>query len=228
MELQDQEKFAKALIVLAEILPKQLSPVMIEGYFDALVDFTYAELEWAMRHAVRTYKFFPTPVELRELLEGSPADQAQQAWHQLLLALHRIGTYHSLLCEDGVLSETIRRVFGSWPEAAYLPRPEGHASPAYQARRKEFLDTYRTLRRQPEPFNAYLVGRFEAENTAASSSWTKGILPEPVVFWLPTCGEPQKRLLRDVLPDHPLVKLAFPTREPLALSAAEQEDAPGE
>jgi hypothetical protein len=133
-----------------------------------------------------------------------------------------------VLCEDSVLSETIRRVFGSWPEAAYLPRPEGHASPAYQARRKEFLDTYRMLRRQPALFNAYLVGRFEGENTATSPSWTHGSLPEPVVYWLPKGGEPQKRRLRDVLPDHPLVKLAFPTREPLALSAAEQEGTPSE
>jgi hypothetical protein len=215
----DIEDFAGLMALLAEVFGKDLTPQLVEIYFRALADFPIERIAAAIDEAVRRLKFFPKPTELIELIEGSPDDQAEQAWAQFWLALNRGGTHRSLNCEDVILAETIRRQYGSWADAWNIPRPEDNP-PGFQIHHRNFVSTYRDLARRPQPWDPYLIGQFEAANLASMSSWTRGLPGEPLVTYLPKHGDPESRPLRALSPEHPLVALIDRMTQ-LALSAGD-------
>src|SRR5882672_1981761 len=113
----DFEAFAGLMALLAETFDKVLTPSRVEIYFRAMADWSIERIAAAVDAAVCRLKFFPKPAELIELIEWSPDDQAEHAWGQFWLALTHGGTYRSLYCEDEVLAETSRRLYGSWSDA---------------------------------------------------------------------------------------------------------------
>jgi hypothetical protein len=218
----DFEAFAGFMAVLEEVFGKDLNPQLVEIYFRALANWPIERIAAAVDEAVRTLKFFPKPAKLIELIEGSPADRAERAWQQFWLALILGGTYRSLYCEDGTLAETIRRLYGSWADAWNIPRPESDP-PGHQIHHKNFVSTYRDLARQRQRWEPYLIGKFEAENLATMSTWTRGIPAEPLVTYLPVDGDPEARPLRAISPQHPLIALIDRLTQP-ALSAGDAQD----
>lgn len=158
---QDREAFAGLMAALAETHNEALTPQRLEIYFRVLADWPIEVVAAAVDAAIRRLKFFPKPAELIELIEGSPEDRAEHAWQQFLVAVARCGTYRSLYCEDVVLAETIRRVYGSWADAGHVPRPE-YDAPGHQVHHKNFVSAYRNLARHPERWDPHLVGIIEA------------------------------------------------------------------
>jgi hypothetical protein len=221
----DIEAFAGLMAILAELFGKDLNAQLVEIYFLALAQWPIEHIAAAVDEAVRTLKFFPKPAELIELMEGSPDDQAEHAFGQFWLAVIRCGTYRSLYCEDDVLAEVIRRQFGSWADAGNIPRPE-YDPPAHQIHRKNFLSTYRDLARQRQRWDPYLVGKFEAENLATMSTWTRGLPAEPLVTYLPKVGDPEPRPLRALAPEHPLIALIDRMTQPALATGDLQDDGP--
>jgi hypothetical protein len=213
------------MAVLVEVFDKELTPQRVEIYFRALAAYPIDRIVDAVEEAVRTLKFFPKPAELIELIEGSPEDQAEHAWLQFWAALTRGGTYRSLYCEDGVVAETIRRLYGSWADAWNIPRPESDP-PGHQIHHKNFVATYRDLTRQRQRWDFYLVGKFEAENLATMSTWTQGIPAEPLVTYLPVHGDPEPRSLRAISPTHPLIALIDRITQPALAAGDLHEDGP--
>jgi hypothetical protein len=221
----DIEAFAGLMAILAELFGKDLNAQLVEIYFRALADFPIERIASAVDEAVRRLKFFPKPAELIELMEGFPDDQAEHAWGQFWLALTRGGTYRSLFCEDVVLAETIRRIYGSWAEAGNIPRPE-YDPPGHQIHHKNFVSTYRDLVRRPQPWDPYLIGRTEAANLATISTWTRGIPAEPLVTYLPVHGDPEPRPLRALSPQHPLIAIIDRMTQPALVTSNFQNDGP--
>lgn len=68
----EKDQFYKRLAVLAETLGEPLSPVRLAGYCEALEDVPLAAMVIGLRAAARACRFFPKPVELRELALESP------------------------------------------------------------------------------------------------------------------------------------------------------------
>jgi hypothetical protein len=221
----DFEAFAGLMAVLEEVFGKEFTPQLVEIYFRALADFPIERIAAAVDEAVRTLKFFPKPAELVELIERSPDDQAEDAWGQFWLAVTRCGTYRSLYCEDGVLAEVIRRQCGSWADAGNIPRPE-YDPPGHQILRKNILSAYRDLARQGQRWDPYLVDKFEADNLATMSTWTRGVPPEPLVTYLPVHGDPEPRPLRALSPHHPLIALIDKLTQPALPDGAAPDDGP--
>jgi hypothetical protein len=218
----DLEAFAGLMALLAEIFDKDINAQRVEIYFRALASWPIEQIAAAVDEAVRRLKFFPKPAELIELIEGSPDDQAEHAWGQFWLAVTRSGTYQSLHCEDDVLAEVVRRLYGSWTEAGNIPRPE-YDPPAHQIHHKNFAATYRDLARQRQRWDPYLVGKFEAENLATMPTWTHGLPVEPEVTFLPVHGDPEPRPLRALSPEHPLIALIDRATQP-ALATGDLQD----
>jgi hypothetical protein len=218
----DLEAFAGLMALLAEIFDKDINAQRVEIYFRALAPWPIEQIAAAVDEAVRRLKFFPKPAELIELIEGSPEDQAEHAWQQIWLALTRGGTYRSLYCEDVILAEVIRRLYGSWTDTWNIPRPE-HDPPGHQGHHRNFVSAYRDLARRPQPWDAYLTGRLEAENLAMMSTWTHGIPVEPLVTYLPKDGDPEPRPLRALSPQHPLIALIDRMTQP-ALAIGDLQD----
>ncbi len=74
-------KFAEIISGLAAIYSIPADRALIAGYWLALEDIDIDRLEIAARHAAKTMRWFPKPVELRELtgVAGVP-DSAKMAW----------------------------------------------------------------------------------------------------------------------------------------------------
>ena len=158
---------------MEEVFGKDLTPQLVEIYARALAKYSIEVIAAAVDEAIRRLKFFPKPAELIELIEGSPDDQAEHAWGQFWLALTRSGTYQSLLCEDDVLAEVIRRLYGSWTEAWNILRPEGDP-PGHQIHHRNFVSTYRDLARQRQPWDPYSSAA-EADESGHDVTWTHGL-----------------------------------------------------
>ncbi len=63
----EKDRFYKQLTVLAETLGEPMTPVRLAGYCSALEDVPLATIAVGMREAMRSCRYFPRPVEIREL-----------------------------------------------------------------------------------------------------------------------------------------------------------------
>lgn len=91
MRDQDRPTFARALYALGETFNEPVSEIRAEAYFDALSDLPVEAVLAAARQAIRTARFFPRPVELREAVDGQVEDRAEAAWTAVLRLVRRYG-----------------------------------------------------------------------------------------------------------------------------------------
>ena len=68
MKPKDRPAFIQSITTLAVTLDKQLSPELFEGYWIALQDLAFAGVQAAMAELMRSARFFPKPIEIRELI----------------------------------------------------------------------------------------------------------------------------------------------------------------
>lgn len=136
-------RFARLLVVLAEGWSQTLNEHQIKLYAEGLSDIPYEQLQRAARAALRECRFFPKVAELRQFAVPATDDAALLAWAGFQRAASAVGSWSTLVVEDGYAGHAMRAVFGSWP--AYCETDDiGVAS-----RRQEFLAAYREARRIP-------------------------------------------------------------------------------
>lgn len=156
---RESVEFAERLTLLAEALGGQLTPARVALYRAALDDLPFDRVREALNLSARTCKFFPKPVEVRELVSGNLDDRAESAWLTLWEAARRLDAYSSVRFEDGALGAAVRSVFIDWITFCSTERsPEMWAS-----KRKEFLAAYRVHAQHEQPPVEFL-GIFEREN----------------------------------------------------------------
>jgi hypothetical protein len=170
MDERNSIRVIAAVNALAEFYGESLSDIRLELYVGALEDLTADQVEQAAKLAIKTSRFFPKPVELIELVKGSNSDIAEQAWQIAWNAYLRAGYWHSVLFQDGAIARALMIVFGGWVQFSEASR---QLSPEMmQAKRKEFLTTYRReSRKAKEPMR--LAGHHEIENLNTVSTWTR-------------------------------------------------------
>jgi hypothetical protein len=170
MDERDSIRVIAAVNALAEFYGERLSDIRLELYVGALEDLTADQVEQAAKLAIKTSRFFPKPVELIELVKGSNSDIAEQAWQIAWDAYLRAGYWDSVLFQDGAIARTIQIIFGGWVQFSEASR---QLSPEMmQAKRKEFLATYRRESRNPKGPQR-LAGHYEIENSNSVSTWTR-------------------------------------------------------
>lgn len=162
MTRTDAAAFSKGMQALGETFDTPVSELRTATYFDALADLELRDVLRAMRGLIRTHKFFPKPVEIREAIHGTPADLTESAWMLWKRAARKVGGAASLVVTDAVLAETLVTVFGGWPEACYAEfSPE-----MWAAKRKEFERVYRVFVERGIRGSRYLKGAQEIQNGA--------------------------------------------------------------
>lgn len=177
METSDQEKFANSLGVLCEIFDKQISPIVIRAYFQALKPYPVEEVESVISQAIVSCKFFPRPVELIQLIAGNPedlADRAEVEASKVLRAVKYEGAYKSIQFGDPVTAAVIQQGFGGWIRLC-----EDLKASEEKWFRKDFCQIYGAYARQGVTYNGHLAGLIEADNT--TRGFTDSI-PEPVLI----------------------------------------------
>lgn len=91
MTPDDRIAFAQGLFLLGETFNEPVSEVRAEGYFLALRDVPVADVLEAIQRAITECRFFPRPVELREMIGGRVEDRAEIAWLAVLRLVRRYG-----------------------------------------------------------------------------------------------------------------------------------------
>lgn len=161
----DADRFASALIAVAEVFERELSDAAQTLYFDALRDLPLDACLAALEAAVRTKTFMPRPAEVRDLATGQPADLelvVEAAWLRYKELARHVGAYQSVTIDDAALVDTLRAVFGSWERACWLDlSPE-----MWAATRKEFGRVYRVMRDRAVTGPRTLDGFCDRENLA--------------------------------------------------------------
>lgn len=114
MTEDDRAEFARALFVLGETFHEPISDLRAEGYFDAMSDFTLEAAEAAIRAALKTCRFFPRPVELREMVQGDPESNADSAWAEVIRMVQHVGYTRHPIFADSRTMLAVQAVWGSW------------------------------------------------------------------------------------------------------------------
>lgn len=111
MENSDKKRFAVVLGLLGATFKNEITPLVMQAYFSAMSDLTIEQVEHAGNRWLATGKFFPKPVELRELAKPDTADyEAGQAW---ILAVQCVSDHpRPLAFTDTLIHATIRRLGG--------------------------------------------------------------------------------------------------------------------
>jgi hypothetical protein len=176
--MRDYERFLRNLTGLVETFREpELSEFRIASYAKVLDRFDDDQIEDAIMQAATSLKFFPKPVEIAELLEGTKDDEALSAWSQLQEGVQRAGYDTSVVFCNGKIAKVVE-LMGGWKSVCSwgtVPRQNGQPAEITFAR-KEFLAMYRALPHCDGP--GKVIGYHEANNSA------KGYLqfiPEAVV-----------------------------------------------
>lgn len=160
MDSSNRKKLVDALTALAEVFDKKSTEVMINTYAAALADVPIDQITVACQRAIRECRWFPKPVELRELAgEITPEARALIAWQAFSKAA--LDPYASVDFDDPVVNATIRNL-GGW---AYVTSIEDHKDFEVFLRQR-FERAYVTLYRHGISAEqaAPLVGYLEEQN----------------------------------------------------------------
>ena len=87
MESNDKQRFARALGALCAVFGHEIDAPARDGYWLALSDLPIEQVEAACTTALREFKWFPKPAELRTLLAPPSAkSRALDAWPEVMKA----------------------------------------------------------------------------------------------------------------------------------------------
>jgi len=189
--VKPNEQQAKTIIVaaLAEMFNRELSHTGLLLYVQALDDLDVDTVQRAAGLAAKTCKFFPTPVELRELAgQARPEDRALLAWEAFATAVERVGGYASPDFDDPLINATVRAL-GGWQRVCELPTAEFD-----KWFRQDFVKTYTAFARAgvTGEVTSPLIGYFERTNRVLGYDRPQDRVT--VRTRLPWAGKPAKRL----------------------------------
>lgn len=153
---------AAAVTMLAEAYSRTATVVTFRAYIAGLEGLTVEQIEAGVNRALKTCKFMPTPVEIRELAgELKGQDRAVKAWGALELAVVLQGAYRSVDFDDPVINATVRNL-GGWERVCTTDAKEFDVF-----LRPKFLAAYASLYAAGvgEEESAPLQGIFDKENS---------------------------------------------------------------
>lgn len=180
MTEQDRKDFNVALATLATLFEKALSKPLMDAYFDALTDLPLDSIRTAFQRVMASSKFFPKPVEIRELIEGNADDRANRAWDVFLSASGDV--YASVRFFDAAMAAAMTAVFGSWISANQTLH---ECTPEMLAHyRNHFVRQYAVCRSNPrQDVDLHQVGLSEASmRRGEGDAGRTPILMQAVIF----------------------------------------------
>jgi hypothetical protein len=146
MTRTDAQAFSVLLSGLAEVFDAPLSEARTELYFRALEDLSLTALQDAAGRAMRECRFFPKPVELRELAGVDDDERAEFAWLALLEAF-QMGYDGCELPHDHITMALVRVYWGTADRAREWWRFCHDA--ALDAKHREFVARYQEYATRP-------------------------------------------------------------------------------
>lgn len=141
----DRRRFAASLAALAETLGGAVGEITAEGYWRGLEDLSIEEVEAACLAAMKTCRFMPKPVELRELAGAGDGGLGVIAWTTFIEAARRTawGDRAGLDFEDKAINAAVRAIGG----IEMIRRSDESALHTFT--RKAFIEAYNAYRARP-------------------------------------------------------------------------------
>ena len=141
-----REALTEILVAFGELHQREISPMLVTVFLDALGNFSIEELQAAGRRLLASEEFFPKPIKFIEAIQGSVEDRGAIAWNLLVEALRKYSAWDSLeITDDPAFVYALEQVFGSWIRCGdSLPDA---ADPMFASLRKQFMGSYRAYDR---------------------------------------------------------------------------------
>jgi len=159
--MESRQRFAELMGVAFETWPEFLkreepSQVLLDVYWECFKPYTDEEVSNAFSIALQTLRYFPKPVEILEIIQGSGGSKAYEAWNCLIAAMGEVGAYRSVVFEDKVIHAVVE-TWGGWDAVCRITTEE------LKYKAKEFKELYNGYKNQPLHSDK-LIGRAEGEN----------------------------------------------------------------
>lgn len=139
----ERDRVDVCILGLAEAFKRKPTPALLNAYQIGLDGIPIDAIEQATADAMRTLKFMPLPVELRQLSgEMAPEDRAVSAWQAVCDAITAgHNSWDHVDFDDGLINATIRNM-GGW--VALLSKTEEEFD---KWAKQDFLKTYQAFMR---------------------------------------------------------------------------------
>ncbi|GFM38299.1 DUF6475 domain-containing protein [Desulfovibrio psychrotolerans] len=160
--LDERKRFLVAFLGLCEAFAKQSSDALPRIYHRALSDFSIEQVERAVDMAVVSLRFFPKPVELREIITG-PAealeDRAEVEAAKVIEAVKSVGSWRSVVFDDPITNAVVQTGFGGWVKLC-----QDLTAKDEKWTRKDFVRLYAAYARQGVEHFGVLAGQAAITN----------------------------------------------------------------
>jgi hypothetical protein len=124
MKPDDRKAFLPLFNTLASAFRVELSPSLIQAYWQALSDLPLESVEAAIDSAMRSCRFMPVPADLRSMAGEMPADaKAALAWDAVRRAIRAHGAYASVDFDHPAVNAAVRSI-GGWLRLCSLDAEE--------------------------------------------------------------------------------------------------------
>jgi hypothetical protein len=185
----NEKKFNEGMAILCETYQREITKLLLKSYYMALKGMSDTEFEDAIGKTLQTRKYntLPMPAEIREAVTGNIEDLATLAYDAFTQGKSQTGAYDSVCFEDKVIHAVIRAM-GGWQEVCMITEDE------WKFRRKEFIDLYKALSRNPgAELPDKVIGLGEA-GCADNNEWHKHCPPLKIISRFGEIKEVRKQL----------------------------------
>jgi hypothetical protein len=167
---EERTRVEQTFLGLCEFKKQKLSKVQVMIWFRIFEKYDANSVVQALEMAIETLKWFPTPPEIVEFIQGSKADRAAASWIRFCEVIQSVSALDSVIFEDTRLSAMVD-YFGGWAECHKWKEDE------LTFRRMEFIKVYSALRDAP-PGKKH-IGELEHQNSVRGYL---EFIPDPVII----------------------------------------------
>lgn len=134
MQQSDKPEFLATIATIGAMLQVEVSKETAIAYWSLLQDLELGAFKRAATKLMNTSRFFPKPVDFRELIEDDVASQAEQAW----AVVTRLVKNSAAAEHPDPRAEKAIASIGGWAVLGGMADREFHAFA-----RRDFIDAYR-------------------------------------------------------------------------------------
>lgn len=155
--------FAQTLLAVADYYGKELSPNVVDLYWNGLREYDLEAVQralWAHARNPDTGQFMPKIADVAKVMQGRTGDQAAIAWSKVDRAVRRVGTYQCVVFDDPIIHRVLSDMGGWVP----LGRKTEEEWPFIA---REFENRYRGYRMRDEKpeYPPVLIGMANSQNS---------------------------------------------------------------
>ena len=127
--------------------------ILLEWLVDSV---DQSQLKMIFKEIIENEGFFPGPDKIKKYMGRLSGNNADESYSVAIKSASKVGSYKSVQFTNELISETIQRGWGGWPEFC-LDEQER------EWRRKTFVDIYNSLSSNIN-YDSHLQGIFERQN----------------------------------------------------------------